>query len=166
MALHKRRGQLTRRLEVPLCTDCARQLARHSGQEERLLRLRWPAVVVTVIVLAMLVFAMLPINPWWFRLAVGMALGLAAGTLVHRGISRRAETAELPERKAVRESARIVDFTWRDMTLAFANHRVPAEVIALNADAVAADAPADETVSIETVTAQDSSAPSMKDNSV
>ncbi len=157
ITLYKRRGQLTRRLEAPLCADCARQLARRSGQEERLLRLRWPAVVVTVIMVTALVFAALPINPWWFRLAVGLAVAPAAGALVHRALSRRAEAAELPERRAVREAARIVDFTWRDMTLAFANQRVLAEVAALNADVLATEAPADETDPAKIITAEDNS---------
>ena len=28
LSLHKRRGQVTRRVDAPLCADCARQLAR------------------------------------------------------------------------------------------------------------------------------------------
>ena len=38
LPLQMKRGPVTRRLDAPLCADCARQLARRSGREEQLRR--------------------------------------------------------------------------------------------------------------------------------
>lgn len=138
MTLRKRRGQVTRRLEAPLCAECARRLARRSGEEERLLRLSWPAAGVAVVLLVALAL-LLPLEPWWLRLAAGLVLGLAAGAGVRWALARRAEAAELPERRAVREAAQIVDFTWRDMTLAFTRKDVADQVLELNPEYVAVE---------------------------
>lgn len=132
LALQKRRGQLTRRLDAPLCGECARRLARRSGDEERLLRLSWLAAGLVVVLLTTLVIVILPFESWWPRLILGLATGLAGGALVRRLLVRRAEAAELPERRAVREAARIADFTWRDMTLVFSNERVAERVREMN----------------------------------
>lgn len=131
LRLAKRHGQVTRRVDAPLCAECARTLSRRSGREEQLLRLSWPAAVVAGLLLAFLVFVVLP-GGWPLRLVAGAALGLASGTIVRRLVNRRAAAEELPEKRAVREAARIVDFTWRDMTLAFVNDEIAAEVRALN----------------------------------
>jgi hypothetical protein len=45
--------------------------------------------------------------------------------------------AELPEKRAVTEAARIADFTWRDITLAFVRVDVAGRVRELNADVLA-----------------------------
>lgn len=132
LTLHKRRGQLTRRLDAPVCAECARRLARRSGDEERVLRLSWPAAGLAALLLMALVAVIVPLESWWLRLASGLALGLAGGALVRRVLARRAEAAELPERRAVREAARIADFTWRDMTLVFTNERVAERVREMN----------------------------------
>lgn len=132
LTLQKRRGQLTRRVDVPLCAECARRLARRSGQEERLLRLSWLAAVATALLWVIVALVALPFDGWWPRLLMGLIVGLAAGVLVRRALARRAMAAELPERRAVREAARIHDFTWRDMTLAFADGEMAERVRAMN----------------------------------
>lgn len=144
LALQKRRGQVTRRLDAPLCAECARRLARRSGDEERLLRLSWLAAVLVGLLLAALVAAVLPFGSWWLRTALGLVAGVIGGAFVRRALVRRAETAELPERRAVRESARIVDFTWRDMTLAFTHEEMAAQVAALNPDYLPGEQPLEE----------------------
>ncbi len=144
LALQKRRGQVTRRLDAPLCAECARRLARRSGDEERLLRLSWPAAILVTLLSAALVAAVLPFGSWWLRLALGFALGVISGAFVRRVLVRRAEATELPERRAVRESARIVDFTWRDMTLAFTHEEMAAQVAALNPDYLPGEQPLEE----------------------
>lgn len=141
LSLHKRRGQVTRRVDVPLCADCARQLSRRSGQEERWLRLSWPAAGMTAAALALLVLWGLPDGSWWLRLPIAVGLGLAGGTFIRWALARRAAAAELPERRAVRQAAQIVDFTWRDMTLAFTRAEMAGRVRELN-QGVANDAPA------------------------
>jgi hypothetical protein len=134
LTLQKRRGQLTRRVDAPLCAECARKLARRSGQEERLLRLSWPAAAGVALLLVALGLLILPFDAGWLRLLVGLAFGAAGGAFIRWALVRRAEAAELPEKRAVREAARIVDFSWRDMTLAFANGDMAERVRELNPD--------------------------------
>ncbi len=132
LTLHNRRGQLTRRLDAPLCADCARQLARRSGREEQLRRTGALVAAVAGLV-ALLAVAALVGGAWWLRGLLGVIAGGAVAALVWALFRRRADAAQLPETRAVREAARIVDFTWRDMTLAFADEAMAAAVRELNA---------------------------------
>lgn len=132
LTLHNRRGQLTRRLDAPLCADCARQLARRSGREEQLRR-TGALVAVVAGVVALLAVATLVGGAWWLRGLLGAVAGGVAAALVWAFFRRRADAARLPETRAVREAAQIVDFTWRDMTLAFADEAMAAAVRELNA---------------------------------
>jgi hypothetical protein len=142
LTLQKRRGQLTRRVDAPLCADCARQLARRSGQEERLLRLSWPAAGGVALLLGLLGLLVLPFDAWWLRLLVGLVFGLVGGAVIRWALVRRAAAAELPERRAIREAARIVDFTWRDMTLALASGALVERLRELNPEYTIDDEPA------------------------
>jgi hypothetical protein len=144
MTLRKRRGQVTRRVEAPLCVDCARQLARRSGREERLLRLAWPAALITTALIAILLLAALPLDSQLLELIVAVTIGLVAGIIVWYALARRAAQAELPEKRAVAEAARIVDYTWRDMTLSFVRPDVAERVRELNAGVVGAAPVAEE----------------------
>lgn len=132
LTLHNRRGQLTRRLDAPLCADCARQLARRSGREEQLRR---TGALLTIVVGLMALVAVVGLldETWWLRGLFGVAAGGAAAALVWTVFRRRAEAAQLLETRAVREAAQIVDFTWRDMTLAFADAAMAEAVSGLNA---------------------------------
>lgn len=131
LTMRRRRGQLTRRLDAPLCADCARQAARRSGQEEQLLRTGRLAAAVAGVGLFALA-ALLAGGNWWWRGLAGVVVGGAAAALVWLAFARRAAAAQLPEARAVREAAQIVDFTWRDMTLAFADEALAADVSRLN----------------------------------
>jgi len=132
LTLHNRRGQLTRRLDAPLCADCARQLARRSGREEQLRRTGALAAAVAGLVVLLAVAAVAG-EAWWLRGLLGAVAGGVAAALVWALFRRRADAAQLPETRAVRAAAEIVDFTWRDMTLAFANEAMTAAVRELNA---------------------------------
>jgi hypothetical protein len=137
IALKRQRGQITRHLDAPVCAECARQLSRRSGQEERLLRLSWPAAFGAAVLLAVLAFVILTLDTLWLRLAIAALAGLAGGALVRWAIIRRAALAELPEKRAVSDAARIVDFSWRDMTLAFDSAEFAEQVRELNRDVLA-----------------------------
>lgn len=143
LTLQKRRGQLTRRVDAPLCADCARRLARRSGQEEQLVRLSWPAAAGAALLLGLLGLLALPFDAWWLRLLVGLAFGAAGGAFIRWALLRRAMAAELPEKTVVREAARIVDFTWRDMTLAFADEAMADRVREMNPEYAASPEPDD-----------------------
>ena len=155
LTLQKRRGQITRRVDVPLCAECARRLARRSGEEERLMRLSLPAAVGVALLLAVLGLLVLPFDLWWLRLLVGLVAGLAGGAIIREALMRRATAAELPERRAVREAARIVDFTWRDMTLAFADEEIAAQVMALNPDSLLEEQSSEENPEVDGVETPD-----------
>lgn len=155
LTLQKRRGQITRRVDAPLCAECARRLARRSGEEERLVRLSLPAAVGVALLLTVLGLLVLPFDLWWLRLLVGLVAGLAGGAIIREALMRRATAAELPERRAVREAARIVDFTWRDMTLAFADEEIAAQVMALNPDSLPEEQSSEENPEVDGVETPD-----------
>lgn len=155
LTLQKRRGQITRRVDAPLCAECARRLARRSGEEERLMRLSLPAAVGVALLLAVLGLLVLPFDLWWLRLLVGLVAGLAGGAIIREALMRRATAAELPERRAVREAARIVDFTWRDMTLAFADEEIAAQVMTLNPDSLLEEQSSEENPEVDGVETPD-----------
>lgn len=160
LTLQKRRGQITRRVDAPLCAECARRLARRSGQEEQLIRLGRLAGAGVALLLAAAAFLAFPIESWALRLVIGLGIGLAGGAWVFRVLARRAEAAELPERRAVREAAGIVDFNWREMTLAFVNRDIAERVREMNAAILDDEALGDEAVvTVADVTALEDSAP-------
>lgn len=164
LTLQLKRGQLTRRIEVPICEECRRLSARRSGEEERLIRLSRLAGLGIAMALAALVFWVLPFEWWVLRLAAGVLFGITGGALVYRVLARRAAAAELPERRAVRESARIVDFNWREMTLAFADPGFAERVRELNSSAVIPEANLDEEAAVvEHETAAEASPPPAAD---
>ena len=134
LPLQMKRGPVTRRLDAPLCADCARQLARRSGREEQLRRTGWVAAVVAGVALPAVV-ALLLSGPWWWRGLLGAVIGSGGAALVWWAFARRAAAEQLPETRAVRAAARIVDFTWRDMTLELANEALAAAVTELNSTA-------------------------------
>ncbi|HEY1409131.1 MAG TPA: hypothetical protein VF434_09325 [Promineifilum sp.] len=143
IVLMRKSGQLTRRLDAPICAECARQLSRRSGKEERLLRMSWPAAIGAAVLLAGMIFLILSFDTLWLRMSIAALVGLAGGAVVRWAIARRAALAELPEKRAVSDAARIVDFSWRDMILAFENANFAEQVRALNREVLAGaeDAP-------------------------
>jgi len=133
MPAEKRAGQTTRRVDVPICADCGRILARRSGEEERRLRLGRVLAGAAGLLAGGLVTLIAP-GGWPLRLVLGVVVAAVAGLLVWRWAEARAERAALPEKQAVRESARLVDFSWRGLTLEFARDGFAERVRELNAD--------------------------------
>lgn len=137
LEIARRSGQTTRAVDVPVCAECARLAGSRSAEEERRLRLGQLAAGLAAFAAAAL-GAALPDN-WALRLALGFTLALGAGALVWRAAKRWAARAMLPEKTAVLSSARLVDFTWRGMTLAFARDDFAARVRELNDDPAAVE---------------------------
>ena len=77
----------------------------------------------------------------------------------------RAAAAELPEKTAVRQAARIVDYSWRDMTLAFANVAMAERVREMNPEYATGAEPDDSDPNRE-ITATDESPPPAEDITV
>lgn len=133
MPVEKRTGQTTRRVDVPICADCGRILAGRSGEEERRLRQGQALAGAAAFIAGALVASISP-GGWPMRLVLGFVMAVVAGMLVWRWAQKRAEKAVLPEKRAVRESARLVDISWRGLTLEFARDDYAARVRELNAD--------------------------------
>jgi hypothetical protein len=120
MRLTKRAGQTTRTIDVPLCSDCARQMVRRSAGEERLQTFGWLAGGLAG---ALALALTLLLAPEEFGVAIRLpvallvaALAFAAVWLLFRRLSWRAAA---PEKKAIRDAARIEDFSWRATTFTF-----------------------------------------------
>jgi hypothetical protein len=142
LTLKKRHGQVSRKVEAPLCSDCARQLTRRSSEEERRLRaVRVATVIIGLIIL--LILAMADWGPLWLRLAVAFIAAFTVAALAHHSGMRWVSKAKLPEKRAVLNAAQITDFSWRDMTLVFDNPAIFNEVRELNSEIVVDSQPVD-----------------------
>jgi len=122
MPLKKRRGRLTRLIDVPLCDQCAAELRRKSGEEERLGRLgRFVAVIAGV--LALVAGYLLSPNGMspLLRLVVALVLGSITGLSVLAYFQRRSLAAAHAEKLAIIDSAKMTDFSWRATTFRFDN---------------------------------------------
>lgn len=133
MRLQKRRGRVTRQIDVPLCADCVQELQRLSGDEERWLRMGWFFGAVSFLLGLVLFLLFLP--GWlafWPRLLMAAIIAGAAAAAVTLYIRRRSLEKARPEKIAVRNSARLADFSWRATTFEFEDEEFAGEFIELN----------------------------------
>ena len=122
MSLRKRLGRITRTIDVPLCRDCRRELTRQSGDEERLGKIGRLAAGGVFVVAVFLVLLLVPAEiTWLLRLLVALGLGVVLGQLALLLFQRTQQRAALPEKRAIRQSAQIVTFSWRATTFEFVN---------------------------------------------
>lgn len=122
MALRKRLGRITRTVDVPLCSDCRRELNRQSGDEERFSKIGRLAAGGVFVVAAVLTLLLTPAGiALLLRLLVALAAGMMLGQLTLLLFRRAQQKAALPEKQAIRRSARIVTFSWRATTFEFVN---------------------------------------------
>ncbi len=133
MPLKKRRGRLTRLIDVPLCDQCASELRRKSGEEERLGRLGRFVTAVVAAVTLVLVFALLPGGmPLGLRLLVAFLLSALAGLLVLTYFRQRSLDAAHPKKRAILASARMTHFSWRATTFHFDNDEFAQRFASIN----------------------------------
>lgn len=120
MHLAKRVGQVTRTIDVPLCSDCTRQLLRRSAAEERMQTFGWlGGGLAALLALALTLLIVPDLFGLTFRLLVGLVVGglvFAAVWLLFRRLSWRMAT---PEKQAIRDAAKIEDFSWRTTIFTF-----------------------------------------------
>jgi len=122
MPLKKRQGRLTRYIDVPLCDQCAAELRRKSGEEERLGRLGRFVAALAAIVLLVPGLVLLPGGmPFLLRLLVAILLASLAGLLVLAYFRQRSLAAAHPEKLAILASAGMTHFSWRATTFHFDN---------------------------------------------
>jgi hypothetical protein len=134
LTLKKRRGQITRKLDAPLCNSCDRQLTRRSGEEER--RLALGRIIAGVVGIALLGLGLVAIDlTLWLRFLLALALGGSTALVIYQFARRQATRAELPEKAAIRRAATIDDFSWRDVTLGFVDAEFADDVAAMNSPA-------------------------------
>lgn len=133
LRLHKRRGRVTREIDAPLCVDCRSELRRLSGDEERWLRMGWFFGALAFF-LGLLAF-MLALPGWMAfapRLFIAGVLAGGVGLLVTHYFRRNSARQARPEKVAVRNAARLRDFSWRATTFEFENEAYGQQFIELN----------------------------------
>ena len=122
MTVRKRAGRATRLVDVPLCADCAQELRRKAGEEERLERIGWAAGGLKAVLLFAFTLLLTPDGlALGLRLLIGAMTGLGLGTAVLFTFRRLALKKALPAKKAIRQSAQIDAFSWRPTPFTFAN---------------------------------------------
>lgn len=133
MLIHKRISRITRRIDIPVCLDCAAQLQRKSLEEEQLGRLQLPVGGLALLVTFVAVLIALPPGiALWARGSLAL-LAAAAVTAVFLTIFRyKTQSAYLPEKRAVLNAARIQNFSWRATTFAFENEEFKRRFVAIN----------------------------------
>ena len=89
LSLRKRVGRQTRFLDVPLCADCAAEVRRLSGDEERMQKISRLAIGVAALLVLVLTLILLPAGlPFLLRLVVALALALSAAAGVRLAFQR------------------------------------------------------------------------------
>ncbi len=133
MHIHKRIGRTTRKIEVPLCQDCASELNRQSGDEERLQKIGLLVTTAVFLITTAILFIIIP-SGLNFILRLLFALLLSAGLAfgVQTFFRRSMHNAALPEKKAILQSAQIETFSWRATTFSFENDLFTERFIDIN----------------------------------
>jgi hypothetical protein len=133
MLVRKRMGRLTRLIDVPVCTECARQLQRKSLEEEQLGRLQWliggAAWLVTAVAL---LIALPPGMALWMRLGLGVLVACAVTAVIFTIFKRQIHKQYLPKKKEVLNAARIEKFSWRATIFIFENDEFTKRFITIN----------------------------------
>lgn len=133
LRLRKRLGRVTRRIDVPLCADCLRELNRLSGDEERWRKISWLVTGLVAVVAAVIGLGLSPAG-WVMpvRAIVALLLGLFFVRLTFAFFQRHTLQYARPEKQAIRSSAKIITFSWRATTFQFTNSDFLARFKALN----------------------------------
>lgn len=133
MTIRKRLSRVTRLINVPVCADCAAQLRRRSMEEERLTQLKYLVGGAAFLVTLFAVFIILPPGlATAVRLLAGVAMGGVVTAVIFAIFRRQIRQVYLPQKKAVLQSARIENFSWRATTFAFENEEFAQRFVAIN----------------------------------
>jgi hypothetical protein len=133
LPLRKRVGRQTRFIDVPLCGDCAAEVRRTSGDEERLQKIGRLTMGGAALLVLILMLILLPAGlPFILRLVVALALALSAAAGVRLVFQRPLAQAARPEKQAILASAEVVHFSWRATTFRFGNEQFAQRFVDLN----------------------------------
>jgi hypothetical protein len=133
MGLRRRIGRITRMIDVPLCKECHYELRRRSADEERLQKSGWLVSGVLFLLAVAFTLVFIPVE---FGFALRLLLAALAALLLAGAVFwlfwRASLRAELASKQAVRQSADIVNFSWRATTFEFDNENFADQFRALN----------------------------------
>ncbi len=137
MAIARRKGTVTRIIDIPICDTCLADASRRSWAEERLSLVGRLASALVFAGFFVGGYFLLPeaLQLWLRLLTAGiLAMLVGIGTL---GIfkQRSAEMAR-PEKKAVLSAVQIEDFSWRATTFRFRRKDAAEKFAQLNQDSL------------------------------
>ena len=142
LPLRRRLGRVTREVDVPLCDDCEREVRRLSADEERRQKLGWLAAGLTFFLLFVLLFFLLPAGfPVALRLLLPLGIAALAAGAVYAAFRRSSLQYARPEKQAILAAVRLTGFSWRSMTLAFADEAYARRFADLNEPQLIVDEP-------------------------
>ena len=105
MPIRKRRGQIIRLIDVPICSSCSRELQLKSGEEERWQRLGLIATVGIGIFLFVTGVLVLPgMLPLWLRLITAFIMAILAAAGVRILFTHKSLAMARPQKKAILKS--------------------------------------------------------------
>lgn len=133
MPVKKWGGYIFRRIDMPVCKECARLLGRRSWKEERWDKIGLIAAVIAAVLVLLLAFLIFfaPL-PFLARFILALLAAGLAGYDAWVFTRRKKLSAALPEKKTVLASARITDFSWWTTTFEFGNDHFAERFIDLN----------------------------------
>ncbi len=122
MTVRKRKGRLTRTIEIPVCRECFKELKRESAEEEKMRTLGRLGAIVGGLLLFVTVILILPgglATPW--RILFAALFSAAFGRLISFYFDGRRRRGIRPEKAAIQSSASMLEFSWRAATFEFDN---------------------------------------------
>jgi hypothetical protein len=126
-------GRLFRRIDVPVCKECARLLGRRSWQEERWIKIGWAITGGSTLLVFLLAFFLFfaPL-PFAIRLMLALLAAGLAGYDAWAFSRRKGLSATIPEKHTILAAAQITDFSWWTTTFEFGNNLFAERFIDLN----------------------------------
>lgn len=133
MAISRRKGTVTRIIDVPMCDNCLASASRRSWAEERLSLVGRLASVLFFIGFFVGGYIFLPeALQLWLRLLTAGILAMLVGIGIFGIFRQRSAEMARPEKKAVLSAVQIYDFSWRATTFRFRRKDVAGKFTELN----------------------------------
>lgn len=133
LRLRRRIQRVTREVDVPLCIDCQNEVRRLSFDEERWQKQGWLAAGLAFLLLFAGLLVVLPSGlSFVYRLLFALGLAGLAAIAILSFFRQRSRRYARPEKKAILAAAQLSDFSWRAMTLVFADETFARRFAELN----------------------------------
>ena len=133
LKISKRKGNVTRLIDVPLCIACYQETTRRSWAEERWLRFGKVVTIVATLGILVISYFIVPTElPVWLRWFTVILLS----TLVALGswgiFKQRSTDKARPEKQAISKAVQMVSFSWRTTTFLFSRADYSEQFATLN----------------------------------